>query len=694
VIDTVAGAATRAASISVSPLDQVEIAYLTNSTAAGRVRIVYCDAGCSSLTNFVTMTDPTDTVENTTQAATGMVKIGTGWCKMNSSTYYPTVVYHGNTAASVRYAVCANSSLSACKIAGGWSVSTVVANAAPISMGMYLDSTITQDLVKIIVKPAAATALTTYTSASGCNAPVSFTAGANIVGATTAGTIWYDLMKDMFGFFHVVANDSTTSIVYMNSNSSNFQASTWNAAGTLDTMTLPAVGFGAGGAALANGSEQIYTSYGLAATPFDLHLAVIGDITLSSANASVGIYKADVSGNINVTLSAGTQARNVSVAAISTGEPGVVYTDHSSGTLASARLKYAFRNGNSATSEWTISTIPDTINPTFPSLAYDINNRPWITYYDSGNFRYYMATNNATDGSGTWLVNQLPLGAKVASSAVPATDDTAAAMYYSGGISQPVAIYINGTAAGGTGVRAVRVNPLNGRPYPTATVDSLGASFGTRLSSDYDTNGNIVVAYYDLTTRKVKFSYSSNGGVSWSSPASITSAGVGREGLSIKLNPSTHRPAVSYYNKAANEVYYNTCTTDLSSCNAASNWTQTTAQSATAVGVSGFATINEQLLNTSLTFTSSGVPYISYMTGALAGLLVNNGLMVTDSTTGFTPTLPTPLATNTTSNLSGVSAMSFGQYGINVSSVRNSLGDLINLYVGPNNWLYSTSCGD
>ncbi len=697
VIDTVTGALNRTASISVSPADHVSVAYLTNTSTAGRVRFIYCDAPCTSLSSFVTMTAPADTVENTTQVA-GLLGIDTAWCKFDSTTYYPAVVYHGNTSANVRYAVCANSNLTSCKTAAGWTASSIVANAAPVHMQMYTNSSSVQDTVKVLVKPAAGTALTTYTSATGCNAPGAFTAGTNVVGATTAGTAWAKLLKDAGGLFHVVANDAATSVVYMNSNSANFQSTTWNAAGTVETVTLPAVGAGAGGADIANSYGMIYSSYGLNANPFNLNMGIVNDITIPSNNAAAVFYTVlpDTTGSINMPLAAGNKVRNVSVANTSDGRPGVAYVDFSAGALTGGRLKYAVRSGTTASSSWSISLVPNVTNPLFPSLAYDHSGLPWISFYDSNNFRYYLATNSSNDGSGTWTVYQAPIGAKIASGVAPATDDTALAMYYSGGVAQPVLIFINSTAAGGTGVRAIRLNPTTGQFGNLVTIDALGASFATRLSADFDVNGNMVVAYYDITTTTVKFNFSTNGGATWK-PAStqLTAAGVGREGLSLKLNPSNSRPAMSYYQMSTNSVFINQCTTALASCNSAGNWTQTAAQTGTAVGISTVtATTHEQMLNTSLTFSASGVPFIAYTTG-ISPSGMNPALALTDSATGFTPTLPVALASSgTTASLLGASPLSSAQYGMNVSAIRNAQGQFISVHIGPNNWLFATSCGD
>jgi hypothetical protein len=702
IIDTVAGAATRAASISVSPLDQVSIVYLTNSTNAGRARFIYCNAGCSSLDDFTAM-PAGNNIENTNQAA-NILGIETAWCRVNSATYYPAVVYHGNAAANIQYAVCATGDITNCDDAADWVKTSVAAVNTPTGMTMYIDPTITTDKVQVLAKPVAATALTRYTSTGTCDNPASFTAGATITGAaTTTGTIWFDLMKDASGMWHIVANGTTSSVLYMNSTGTDYQNTAWNAAGTIEALTLPGAGAGGGGAAVSTSDAVIYTSYGGAAAPFNISLGVVGDITIPSNNASAVFYTQypDLFGNINLPLVAGGQRRNISLAATSTGEPGIAFVEYSLGTATAGWMQYVYRGGTTSDSEWLFSNLPisNAASPSMPSLAFDHADKPWISFYNAGTYRYSLATNTRTDGQGTWKVYQLPTGAKTASAAFPATDDTAVAMYYSGGTAQPVVIFMNGTAAGGTGVRSVRFNPATGQFNSPVAIDTLGASYATRLTADYDKNGNIVIAYYDLTTTTVKFNFSTDGGVSWKpASAQITAAGTaGREGLSIKINPANGRPAVSYYDRANNKVYYNYCTTALALCSIAGNWTQVEAQGATAVGVSGIAIANEQLLNTSLTFTEEGTPFISYMTG-IAPTGIDVGLVVTDSGTGFTPVLPVELATDTTStNIApgvGVSPIHFNQHGMNVSSARNSLGQLLNAHVGKNDWLYLTTCGE
>jgi hypothetical protein len=688
VLDTVTGAATRALEVSVSPLDQVGLIYLTNTTTAGRARFVYCDSSCASLSSFVAMSAESDTVEaaNVTAAFMGA---GVAWCKHDSTTYYPAVTYPGNGGSNIRYSSCLGA-LSTCRTATGWSGQTtnVVASAGVIAK-LYIDPTVVGDQPKILTRNSANTLLQAFQLNQACNAaaPYSVTAG-NTFGAATSGTAWASLLKSSYGTWHVAANLGATNVHYHNSVTSTFSTTTWNAAAAVDTLTLPAAGAGGGGAAVNNTDGQIYISYGGAAAPFNLMLGVVGDLTVASNAASAFFYShlPDLSGGMHLPLSTG-QTRNVAVASTSDSRPGVAYIDGSIGAAAGSLLKYAFRDGASSSVAWTKYVIPNTTTPAFPSLAFDHDDKPWISYYDAGTFRYFLVTNSETDGSGTWSSYQFPISAKTASAVAPATDDTAITMSYSGGVAKPLMIVMNSTAAGGTGVRAALFNPSVNAFTTYATLDSLGASYGTRLTADFDTSGNIVVAYYDLTTTKVRFSFSTNGQTWTGSAPQISAATTGREGLSIRLNPSTGRPGISYYDRANNIVYYTTCSTALASCASASNWSTETV--ASNVGVSGIVTGNEQVLNTSLTYSEEGDASITYLLGASASA---QSLVTADNAGGSF--VASTLASAAESAVSGAATLNFGMTGLSASSTRTADGSLVTAHVGPNNWLYATTCGD
>ena len=379
------------------------------------------------------------------------------------------------------------------------------------------------------------------------------------------------------------------------------------------------------------------------------------------------------------------QSRNIDVEATSDGRPGAVYVDNSGGTAAAATLKYAFRNGLTASTAWTRIVIPNVSTPMAPAIAFDHNDLPWISYYDGALFRFFLMTNTATDGSGEWSQYQFPINAKTATATAPAMDATAVAMWWSGGTARPVMIVMNSTAAGGQGVRASLFQPSSGTFSAVQTVDTLGAAFGTRLDADWDRSGNIVLAWYDVTATRVEFSSSSNATTWLGTSAQISSPNTGREGLSVKISPATGRPSVAWYDRAGNGVAINRCTTDLAQCGSAGNWASATV--ASAVGSSSVPVANEQLLSTSLSFSADGDPYVAYMTGNTATQQI---LGVADNLGGSWAT--TTLRHRPASGVAGAAGVNFDMVGFNVSSVRTGTGELVTTYIGPGNWLQATSC--
>ncbi len=686
VLDTVAGAANRALEVSVSSGDDVGLIYLTNTTTAGRARFIYCSGACTSISDFVPMSAAGDTIEASNVIAAYMAT-GIAWCKHDATTYYPVVVYPGNNSTSVRYASCLGD-LSTCQTVAGWvGQQTSVVNSTGVIAKVLVDSTVVGDKPKILARNAGNTLLQVFEMNQACNAApaYSFTAG-NTLGAATVGNAWAELLKSANGYYHVVANLAATAVNYYNSVGTTITTTTWNAAGTVDTLALPAVGSGNGGADINNTDFQIYSTYQRSTNAFNLAMGVISDFTVSSNNAGAVFYSLypDLSGGINLPLATG-QTRNVATAVTSDDRPAVVYIDNSIGTAAGAQLMYAFRDGTSYQTAWVATPMQGSSSPTLPSLAFDHNDTPWISYYDSATFRYYLATNSETDGSGDWSYYQFPITAKTASAVLPATDDTAMAMLYSERTAQPLMFILNSTAAGGTGVRAALFNPQTSSFTNLTTPATVGAAWGTSLSASFDKSGNVVVAHYDITATKAKFNYTTNGASWLGTPPEITAASTGREGLSIGINPSNSRPAISYYDRANNAVHYTYCTTSMNNCATASNWSTTTVTST--AGVSGMAAGNEQLLKTSLTFSRAGTAFVTYMDGIAAA---TQRLAIADNSSGTF--VSTDLSAMPAAAVSGASATNFGMTGFNASSVRSQNGSLVTMYIGPNNWLYATSC--
>lgn len=258
-------------------------------------------------------------------------------------------------------------------------------------------------------------------------------------------------------------------------------------------------------------------------------------------------------------------------------------------------------------------------------------------------------------------------------------------MYYSAGVAKPVMLVLNSSAAGGSGVRAAQFNPATGAFVSLEVIDALAASFGTRLAADFDRNGHVVAAVYDLTTTRVRYSHSEDGRTWLPSSPQITTAPLGREGLDIRLDRTAGRPAVTYYDRANNALHMSSCTSDFVDCSSAGNWTTTSV--ATGLGLSGIAVANEKLLNTSLTFSAEGTPYVSYMTGIAAS---TQSLAVADKESGSFAT--TSLSDAPASAVNGAAAVNHAMTGFHLASVRTRSGALVTTYVGPNNWLYATSC--
>ena len=688
VLDTVAGAASRSLEVAVSPLNQVGLVYLTNSASTGRARFIACGAGCASLSGFTAMTAVTDAVE-ASNVIPSFMDAGIAWCKHDAATFYPAVVYPGSAGTAVRYASCLGA-LSSCKTAAGWSgqATTIVATTGATAK-LYLDPTIAGDAPKVVTRNAANTQLQAFQINQACDAaaPYAVTA-ANPFGAATSGTSWLKLMKSGAGTFHVITNLGTSNINYHNSVSTVFATTAWNAAGNVDSVFLPAAGAGAGGADINVADSQIYAAYGGANAPFNITLGVVADTTVSSNLSTANYYTLapDTSGAIDLETATG-QTRNVQAASTSDGRLAVVYVDNSIGAPTGAALKYGFRDGAVKTVAWRSKIIPGTVAPMAPALAFDERDRPWISYYDAGALRFYLVTNSESDGSGDWSSFQFPINTKASTAVAPATDDTAVAMVYANGVAKPLMIVLNSTATGGAGVRSALFDPSTGSFVGFATLDTLPSPFATRLSAAFDRNGNVVVAYYDLTATKVKFNYSTNGLTWLGTPALVSAAGTGREGLSIKLNPANGRPGISYYDRANNMVYYTACAAALTTCSSSANWVTTTVNAA--AGVSGIPVANEQMLNTSLTYSTAGTPFVTYMTGVGAPAQLFG---VADPTSGSFVT--TPLGTTSSAAVPGAATVNFAMTGFNESSTRTPIGTFLSAFVGPNNWLYATTCGD
>lgn len=701
ILDTFAGGATRTLDVAVNPNDEIAVIYMsTNTTGTARPRFIYCSSSCSDGANYSVMS-ATENIEATGayNLTIAQVANGVAWCGVDTNAdavvddYYPAVTY-GGQANSNRYAVCAQSNLANCLVNTAWSKQNYVAAVSNLAQKLLIDHTVVNDTPKIAALKAA-TGVRTFIAASGCSAVSAFTESNQTIGGATTGNAWLNVLKTSDGRFHIVANTTTTSLSYYNTTGTNFISSVanptqWNSVGTINTTTLAAASATTGGSAVISSTGQIVTSYYQAVNTFNLMLGTIQDYTVASGSAVLTNQYVNNSGGLQLSTA---QTRNVSVGSTSDGRPGIAYIDNSATTAATARLKYAFRDSTSNTVNYDVVIVPHLgTSPMFPSLAYDLNKKPWIAYFDSNAAvsKFYLTTNSSSDGSGTWTTYQFPIASLTGTYTLGATNDTALVMYNSGGVSYPVMVVIDNNNAT-QGVKVSKLNPSTGSWTTLTTIDALGASDGTWLSADADSSGNIVVAYQSLTAPiGIYYAYSSNGGTTWTTPKQVSVVATAGQGTSIKINPVTSKPWITYMDRASNVVYYAYCSGTLSSC-ATSGWTNDDIE--TAAGVSALtAAATDQLIGTSLTFNSSGTATVLYPLGM--GTAINlaeaGHLKRVDITSAGGAESKSTFVSG--AGASSVLTLNFGVNGWNVSSVRTSESELVSAYIGAGNYLYSKSC--
>ena len=712
--------ASRAIEVSVSPLDEVGIIYLAGNTATTSApRFIVCSASCSNPANYTSMSLAAMNIESAiapTAAVIGQVQTGISWCQGVAGDYYPAVAYTA-TNTQTRYAVCPQSNLSNCLVNTAWN-KTVVSATGNISSSLYIDPTIVNDTPKIATVTAG---IRTYEGTVGCAAPGAWTPGSAVLTGTTAtsGSVWLKLLKSKATSatderYHIIANEAAASARYYNTSSNAFNTlASWNVVGVLQTTTVLGASATSAGISILGNNELVATHYN-SLTPQNLVVSTVRNYMQSANVASVDLKYPNTNGNIQLigaTANSTTAGRNISVEATSDGRPGVAYIDSSNGTQLTGRLKYAFRDSLEKNTEWKSIVVPQAgTGPMYPALKYDHLNRPWISYYDfnstAAKSRFYLMMNSNTDGSGVWKVYQFPFVGTAAAVALPATNDSALAMYYSNGVSYPVMGVIENNTV--RAIKSSRFNP-NTETWSAAaatTIDTLTAATGaTNLSMDNDADGNIVMAWVDLASATpfagVEYSYS-NGGLSWtvakrvhSDPTTVQKIG---QGLAIKLNPVTGYPAITYYDRAANKVFYSSCANTPLSCSIGS-WTNTEIESSAGVnGVTTYigaapANTRDQLLSTALTYDTEGNATILYPLG--------NGATIGASTAGHLKRVNISSVGVVTSeifkygvNVAGsISNVNLAVAGHNVDSVETENSELVSVFIGPGNNLESRSCG-
>jgi hypothetical protein len=704
--------------VAVNPNDQVALVYGHSNGATQRPRSLLCSSNCAVGGNYLTMTAATDFIATASVAVA--TEVGVAWCKNNASTWFPATAYHG-VGNFLSYSVCRNSDLTQCSTAAGWSTLTTatVATAGSNIAKLHIDPTIVGDNPKILARTAAGGGvLTAYMVAQGCNnPPTSLSAAAGVAVATVAGhgDAWAQLLKDANGFFHVVANISTTGIGYINStNAAGFAATTWNVFGSIDTQTLSASGATGGGADLSTTNDTLYASYGSApgTSPANVVLGQVSGLqNVSSAGVFSTVYP-NTTGHIMAPVSTTFSARNNSMAATSAGRPAVAYVDYSTGGAlgVGGRLKYAYRNGTSSSDSWIINQVPASLAaaPHFPSLAFDGNNLPWISFYDDTTFgtqkRYYLLTNSRTDGTGTWTQYVFPFYTKTTVATLPALDETALGMWVSGGVYYPIMVIANSQTTG-LGLRAAKLNPITGKWGTVQLIDGIASGLA-RLHSDFDTNGNLVIGWYDLAAFRPKYAAMTSGAnnTTWSAATNVGTAtgasnitGVGG-GISVKLDTSGV-PAASYYDisggATAGKVVYNKCTlASASACASAAGWlSPVTVNSATThVGVGTISSNSQMLLGTAMTMSGSTAS-VYFPTGSTATTAV--GFLKGVGSSSFDVSTVLAAANGDTTSSPNATAQNFALAGWSPSGAQStSRGTSAISYIGPGNWLYVTSCGD
>lgn len=709
-IENITGMTTRAVEATVSPDNKVGVFYISAAQTAARV--ILCDSNCESASNYSGMGVVGNFISNTASNSSNSADIK--FCNAGSNVYYPYVVYPGTVNSII--ARCTEATLSSCLNPANWTNTAITDGTNATGANQFvakldIDSSSSQPF-NVIARRSTGNELRAYTQNAGdcATGAMTFNATSRVIATTaTLANAYGSLARDADNKFHLVVNDGTTTIRYYNS--SGTITSTWNASGTVETTTLAAAGLTRGGLAIDTNSDQLLLTYGrtAAGTPIQTLGNVVlafshcptgsagcASTTLASPSSATGL----VFGNVPLDVTGQMQLltaqlpNTVSVATTSTGRPAVAHIDFSAGAATTGRLKYKYRHGNLNTDSWSSFDIAVANSPQNVSLAFDHNDQPWIAYYDANTLRYFLVTNSQTDGSGLWTPYQFPVAAAVAAT-LPAVNNTALTMSYSAGVATPV-MFVSNSGAATRFVRSAKFNPATETWSNNTLIDSGTLQF-SKLSTDSNSSGTVVIAYHDTSSGTVRYSQSINGGASWTAAAPIISATMGM-GLNVKLNPVTGKPALAFYERASNLVRYKSCTSSLALCNSLANWVNLGNGIVESIaGVSGLtAAATDGLLNASLSFTSDGYPEVVYSNGAAAG---GDGNLYYNATSPSSPMFgASSLFHSSTNSVEttpvAATAANFGMGGWNATSIRApKTGSLFTAFIGPGNYLYMKSCG-
>lgn len=702
-VDTTGGVVNKGLEATVSPIDQVLIAYQASTVPAANVaRVVLCSSSCTSAANYNTMG-----ASQVVAATASQIKLGVGWCNRGSGIYNPSISV--GTATAATYATCRpagpTNNLASCLAAGGWTTMNILGTGALVVTDLYLDPHITNDVPRAVVKDA--TNVKGYLGNAGCGTTASFTYTASTILGSTVGATgnqFYKLLKhpdyaaaasERFVFMF---NDAATDVKWANTTSSTIQNTTWNqTANAIQTVPLNAVPTATAGADLNPSTGQMVVAYGTStANTFNINLGVVDNYLLAPNNASQVYYimPVDSSGHIQMN---GTQQHNLSMSKTSTSRPAMAYVDFSAGALTTGRLKYAIRSSATfAGSSWVVSTLPSptvTFSPQFPSIAFDHNNKPWIGYFESNTNRFYLSTNTATDGTGTWINYQFPnaLGTHGApTAALPGQNMTAVAMSYSGGVASPVMIIADtGTT---DQLKSAKLNTSTGVWSNNVQISTIGATGINSLTADFSTTSNtIVISLYDIANTRLRYSVTSDAGATW--PLGLVNVGTAGTGMGIgarvRINTATGFPGIAYYDRVNARIFYATCGTVPASCTAG-NWSGTGSSVLNGVGVGGVLVGTENVLDVGLTYSAAGDAYINYTSGQLDV----GAIRMIDNVGGSMPSgLATTVVAGSNGAFSNAAAIN-GGIPWSVQTERFSTGVLGLGYIGVGNNLSYSSCGD
>jgi hypothetical protein len=681
-LDSTSALQPRALEVAVSPNDQVLVNFI-NTTTAGDTTVIVCNSGCKNAGNYsVVLTPDSAQVANASIAATGAA-----WCQDPSTAelYLPAVAYAA--AVGVRYAVCTQSNLALCATESNWVKWTLGGATTAINIKLVLDSTIPGDIPKVMAFTSAGYQALSMSTGS-CIAAGTNSSGTAIA-AAGLGNSWATVLKDNTGKFHMAANLAATNVKYYNTigGGGNTFTGAWGTSLDVETTTLHPAASANGSAFFNQSKDAINVVYGKnVANAYTLRLMQVGNIGVAATSSIVSPMSAiDTTGAIQL-AGATAPLQNIAMATTSSGRPAIVYIDYSVGATANAKLKIAVRESGGSSAYWSVSTILDAVTPMHPSIAFDEDDIPYISYFDAAGNRYVLLQGSRTDGQGSWAQHDFPhtvLGVGVA----PMHNQTAVVMVGSTD-KTPVMIIADSFTTGARRIRAARFTG-SFNPFSTPVdIEALSTGGVGGLSAASDANGNIAVAYHHIdasgvSSARVKYSSSANG-ITWTAPIGVSANAQG-EGLTLRFSPFNNQPRISYFDKVNNWVLFAKCESTATGC-ATGSWSNVKIDEA--AGVSGLSANQIQLLSSYPFIDRAGNPFVLYPRGIGSG-----GNLIINRLIGTTWSAST-MYSGVNSSFTGINPATFGVAGWNIQASMNEANSATMAYIGPGNWLYVTSCGD